>query len=252
MCAERLGMETIRKILWLHLHHGLRGSRQIAQAAGCSKSTVNRCLRSAHKRDVTDWALIEPLDDTRLEELLGLTAAGPAAARPLPDWVKVDEELRRRDCNVTLKLIWEEYRAGYPNGYGYTQFWQYFTAWKKKQSLVMRQEHRAGEKAFVDFCDGLMLTDARTGELTRTQLFVGTLGASSFTFACAVPSQSVAHFIECHQRMYEAFCGVPAITVPDNLKSGVKRPDRYEAEINLTYAEMAEPLWHRGDPGACA
>jgi transposase len=104
----------------------------------------------------------------------------------------------------------------------------------------MRQEHKAGEKGFVDFCDGMFLTDAKTGELTKTELFVGTLGASSFTFACAVPSQSVAHFVECHQRMYEAFEGVPAITVPDNLKAGVKRPDRYEAEINPTYAEMAE------------
>ena len=85
-----------------------------------------------------------------------------------------------------------------------------------------------------------MLANPSTGELTKTQLFVGTLGASSFTFAYAVPSQSIPYFVECHQRMYEAFSGVPAITVPDNLKSGVKRPDRYEAEINPTYAEMAE------------
>lgn len=240
MCTERLRMETIRKILWLHLYHGLRGSRQIARAAGCSKSAVNRCLRKAHERCATDWAQIQPLDDVKLEELLGLTAAEATAGKPLPNWVRVDEELRRRDHQVTLKLLWEEYRAGAPDGYGYTQFWKHFTAWKKKQSLVMRQDHRAGEKAFVDFCDGPMLTDAKTGELTRMQLFVGTLGASSFTFACAVPSQSIAHFVECHQRMYEAFGGVPAITVPDNLKAGVKRPDRYEAEINPTYAEMAE------------
>src|SRR5882724_11210469 len=85
-----------------------------------------------------------------------------------------------------------------------------------------------------------MLTDAKTGELKKTHLFVGTLGASSFTFAHAVPSQSVPHFIECHQCMYEAFGGVTSITVPDNLKSGVTRPNRYEAKINPTYAEMAE------------
>jgi transposase len=182
MSAERLGMETIRKILRFYLDHGLRGSRQIAQAAGCSKSAVNRCLERAQKRGVIDWAKIEPLDDMKLEELLGLAAGNTAAMRPLPDWARVDEEMRRRDCDVTLKLIWEEYRAGQPDGYSYTQFWKHFSAWKKKQSLVMRQEHKAGEKSFVDFCDGMFLADAKTGELTKTHLFVGALGASSYTF----------------------------------------------------------------------
>jgi transposase len=233
-------METIRKILWLYLHHRLQSVRQIALAAGCSKSAVNRCLRRAQERGIGDWVQVDPLDDAKLEELLGIAAGNTAAARPLPDWARVDEEMRRRDCDVTLKLIWEEYRSEHREGYSYTQFWKHFTAWKEKQSLVMRQEHKAGEKGFVDFCDGLFLTDAKTGELTKTQLFVGALGASSYTFALAVSSQSIAHFIECHQRMYEAFEGVPAITVPDNLKAGVKRPDRYEAEINPTYAEMAE------------
>src|SRR5437660_12567843 len=111
MTAERLGMQTIRKILWLYLHHGLRGSRQIAQAAGCSKSAVNRCLRRMHERGVAEWQQIEPLDDVRLEELLGLAAIKTAAAKPLPDWGRIDEEMRRRDCHVTLKLLWEEYRA---------------------------------------------------------------------------------------------------------------------------------------------
>lgn len=240
MSAERLGMETIRKILWLYFYHGLRGSRQIARAAACSKSAVNRCLCRAHERGVTEWQQIEPLDDVQLEGLLGLTLTESRTAKPIPDFVKLDEELRRRDHQVTLRLLWEEYRTEHPDGYSYTQLWKRFSAWKKKQSFVMRQEHRAGEKAFVDFCDGLNLTDPRTGEITKTHLFVGALGASSFTFAYAVPSQSVPHFVECHTRMYEAFAGVPAITVPDNLKSGVKRPDRYEPEINATYAEMAE------------
>jgi transposase len=240
MTAERLSMDKIRKILWLYFSMGMRGSRTIASAAACSKTSVNECLNRAHERGVVTWKQIDELDDAKLEELLGLVAIKAATAKALPDWRKIDEELRRRDHQVTLKLLWEEYRAEHADGYGYTQFWKFYTVWKNKQSLVMRQVHRAGEKTFVDFCDGLKLTNPYTGELTKTHLFVGALGASSFTYAYAVPSQSVPHFIECHQRMYEHFQGVSAITVPDNLKSAVTRPNRYEPQINGAYAEMAE------------
>jgi transposase len=240
MTADRLSMDKIRKILWLYFSMGMRGSRSIARAAACSKTSVNTCLNRAQERGVTEWKQIDGLDDVKLEELLGLAALTTSAAKALPDWVKIDEELRRRNHQVTLKLLWEEYRAEHGGGYGYTQFWKYYTAWKSKQSLVMRQAHRAGEKVFVDFCDGLKLTNPSTGELADTHLFVGALGASSFTYAYAVPSQSVPHFIECHQRMYEAMGGVAAITVPDNLKSAVTRPNRYEPQINGAYAEMAE------------
>ena len=154
MAAERLRMDKIRKILWLYYNNGLRGSRQIAQAAGCSKSAVNRCLRKAHDCGVTDWARVEALDDMKLEAILGLAAVKVCAGKSLPDWNRIDGELRRRDHQVTLKLLWEEYRSEHPGGYSYTQFWKYFTAWKGKQSLVMRQHHKAGEKVFVDFCDG--------------------------------------------------------------------------------------------------
>ncbi len=101
----------------------------------------------------------------------------------------------------------------------------------------MRQEHRAGKKVFVDFCDGIVIADPQAGELA--QLFVGVLGSSSYTFVRAVMTQKVDDWIDFHSRMYAFFGGVPAITVPDNLKSGVKKPDRYEAESNSTYREMA-------------
>ena len=117
MSAERLGMETIRKILWLYFYHGLRGNRQIARAAARSKSAGNRCLCRAHERGVTEWQQIEPLDDVQLEGLLGLTMTEGRAAKPMPDFVKLDEELRRRDHQVTLRLLWEEYRTEHPDGY---------------------------------------------------------------------------------------------------------------------------------------
>ena len=137
---------------------------------------------------------------------------------------RVREEPARRDHQVTLALLWQEYKAEHPDGYQYSQFAELHRRFEKKLSVVLRPPHRAGQKVFVDFCDGISLIDACTGEIIPTQLFVGTLGASSYTFAIATLSQELPVWLDCHVRMYEFLCGVRALTVCDNLRSGVKRP----------------------------
>ena len=142
---------------------------------------------------------------------------------------------------MTLTLPWAEYKAEHPTGYSYHQFREYYCRYKSKLALVMRQIHRPGEKAFSDFSgDGFELTDPTTGEKRKIELFVAVLGASSYTFACAVASQTLPAWIDCHSKFFEYIQGATAIMVPDNLKSGVKQADRYEPEINLTYQQMAE------------
>jgi transposase len=106
--------------------------------------------------------------------------------------------------------------------------------------VVLRQQHRPGEKTFVDFCDGIALTDPVTGEKIPTELFVGALGASSYTFAMATLTQELPAWLDCHVRMFEFYEGVSALTIPDNLRAGVKRADRYEAELNPSYRDLAE------------
>jgi len=81
----------------------------------------------------------------------------------------------------------------------------------------MRQEHRAGEKVFVDYSDGLSIVDALTGELTLTQLFVAVWGASNYTYAEATMSQTMPNWIGSHVRAFQYFNSVPHILVPDNL-----------------------------------
>jgi transposase len=238
-------MRTIREILRLYLERGLRGSRTIGLAAGCSKTTVNDTLKRAAAAGITDWESIAQLGEEELEKkIIPPAVSGPmitpvARRRPEPDWAAIHEELHRAEHQVTLALLWQEYKTEHPNGYQYSRFTELYGEWKGKLTLVMRQEHRAGEKAFVDFCDGLHITDIQTGEKTKTQLFVGVLGASSYTFVLATMSQKIEDWIECHRQMYEFFGGVPGITVPDNLRSGIKKADRYEAEPNSTYREMA-------------
>ena len=155
----------------------------------------------------------------------------------MPDWVKVHRELANK--NVTLALLSQEYLEENPKGYQYSQFCEHYNRWSQKLSVVMRQFHRAGEKSFVDYCDGLDLLDPETGELIPTQLFVGCLGASSYTFAEATLTQKLPDWLSSHVRMFNFFGGVTPVTVPDNLKSGVNKPCFYEPEINESYLDLS-------------
>jgi len=245
MSAERLAMRKIREVLRLHFECGIKNGRKIAQATELGKTTVYDYLNRATAVGLSEWSKIAPLDEAELEQLLypsGETnrASAQAPKRPLPNWPEIHQEFKRKDHHVTLALLWEEYKTESPHGYQYSQFAELYRQWSKKLSISMRQTHRAGEKAFVDYCNGIHVTNIDTGDKTKTELFVGCLGASSYTFAYAAFTQSIPQFIDCHSRMYEFFHGVPAITVPDNLRSGVKTPDRYEAIINPSYQEMAE------------
>ena len=103
----------------------------------------------------------------------------------------------------------------------------------------MRQEHRAGEKLFVDYADGLSIVDPKTGELVATQLFVAVWGASNYTYAEASLTQELPSWIASHVRAFQHFGCSPRVLVPDNLKSGVSKPCFYDPEINPTYAELA-------------
>ena len=122
--------------------------------------------------------------------------------KTMPDWSRVHGELQANK-NVTLALLCQEYLEENKRGYHYTQFCEHYRRWTRKLSVVMRQAHKAGEKSFVDYCDGLNLIDEKTGEVIKTQLFVGCLGASSYTFAEATLTQTLPDWLSSHVRMFE-------------------------------------------------
>jgi len=141
---------------------------------------------------------------------------------------------------VTLSLLWEEYRAGHPEGYGYSRFCELYTRWEGKLSPVMRQRHPAGERLFVDYAGHTIeVIDPQTGEVRTAQLFVATLGASSYTFAEATWTQSLPDWIASRVRAFDFFGGVTAQIVSDNLKAGVTKACFHDPAINRTYADMA-------------
>ena len=235
MPTPRISMRKIRDVLRLRWQSGL-SYRQIASSLGLGHSTIADYLRRAEVEGLS-WPLPDELSDARLEAMLFAASAGKLV-RPAPDWSQIHQDMGRK--GVTLQLLWQEYKAVYPEGYGYSRFCDRYRAWKKKLDLVMRQDHRFGEKMFVDYSGGkIPITDPETGEIKQAEIFVAVLGASNYTYAEASWSQSLKDWIYSHQRALRFFGGVPEIIVPDNLKAAVTRADRYEPEINLTYQDMA-------------
>lgn len=238
MATERLSMRKIREMLRLRFEGGL-SNRTIAKSLSIARSTVAECLDRAAKAGLA-WPLDPKLDDGALEAMLYAAAASPKK-RTEPDCRKIHQELLRHK-HVTLSLLWQEYKADHPkDGYQYTQFCAIFRRFQAGLDVVMRHEHRAGEKVFVDFSgDGIPIVDRKTGEIREAQLFVATLGASSYTFVEALASQKLPCWIEGHIHAYEYFQGVAEITVPDQPRTSVKNPCRYEPDINPTYLEMSQ------------
>jgi transposase len=235
----RLAMRKVREVLRLAWEQGL-SRRQVGAALGIPFTTVSDHLRRAADAGLA-WPLPDGLSDAALEELLfRREPAPPTEARPVPDWHYVHKELRRP--GVTLMLLWFEYKEAHPDdGYSYSQFCHHYRAFEGRLDLVMRQEHRAGEKLFVDFPgQRLAIWDRRTGEVAVwAELFVAVLGASNLLFAEAVASQQLGAWVGAHVHAFEFFGAVPRIVVCDNLRSGVTKAHRYEPDVNATYAEMA-------------
>jgi transposase len=237
MPGERVSMRKIREVLRLRLSHQLP-QRGIGQSLRLSQGAVSDYLRRARRAGL-GWPLPEDLDDMRLEALLFPPPPDmPLDQRPVPDWSAVHREMRRP--NVTLALLWEEYRTGAADGFGYSWFCDLYRAWVGRLKPTLRQVHTAGEKLFVDFAGHTMeVVDGASGEIRRAEIFVAVLGASSFIYAEATWSQMLPDWIAAHVNALAVLGGVPRQIVSDNLKSGITKACFYEPTVNRTYADMA-------------
>ena len=231
-------MRKIKDILRLKWACGL-SNRQVAASCGVARSTVAETLYRATAAGLS-WPLPNDLDDQQLEARL--YPAAPSSSSPpraMPEWATVHQELSRK--GVTLALLWQEYKAQHPDGYQYSRFCDRYGAWRATLDRCLRQEHRAGEKLFVDYAGQTVpVQNRQTGEIRLAQIFVAVLGASSYTYAEATWTQTLPDWTGSHVRAFAYLGGVPQIVVPDNLRSGVTKACRYEPELNPTYANLAQ------------
>jgi transposase len=216
------------------------GQDQIARSCSIGQSTVHRYLERAAAASLK-WPLPDDFDDRRLNELLfpARPDQPPLTPRRGLNFAEVQRQLQA-NRHVTLQLLWEEYREAHSEGYSYSRFCELYQRWHSNQNVTLRQDHRAGEKLFVDWAGPTVaIHDSKTGETAPASLFVAVLGASNYTFAHAAMGQHLANWIDCHIRAFEFMGGTPKLIVPDNPRTGVDRACRYEPELNRTYDEMA-------------
>jgi len=236
MSKRKLPMRKIKEVLRMKWSCGI-SERRIATSCRISRSTVSDCIRRAQAAGLS-WPLPENMNDTRLDALLYPLPAPSSFQRPMPDWAQVHQEVKRK--GVTLFLLWQEYKVQSPDGFQYSRYSELYRIWRGKLTVSMRQTHLAGEKLFVDYAGPTVpIVDRTTGEIHSAQVFVAVMGASNCTFAEATMTQGLADWTGSHVRTFEFMGGVPEVVVPDNLKSGVTKPCRYDPEINPSYAELA-------------
>lgn len=230
---------TIREVIRQHAI-SQPSARSLAKQVGCSDKTVTRILIEAKRHGVTPDHLDELSDDDLLS--MFSSTRKREAGKHMPDFAEVHTQLQKHKHATRIEL-WHAYReqciAAGDEPYAYSQFNHYYRQFQQRIDLSMRQEHYAGELIYVDFAGkGLVWTDAKTGKEHKVQIFVAVLGCSQYTFAYAVPSQKLCHWIEAHNQMFQFFGGVPEAVVPDNLKSAVVKAGSFP-EINRTYLELA-------------
>ncbi len=231
-----LSMRKTEEILRLKYEIGL-SHRQIAKSCRVSPSTVSEYVTRAKAAGLS-WPLPEGMTPEQLEARLYPEKVEAEQTIPVPDWVYINKELKRK--GVTRSLLWIEYRQDHPDGYSYSRFCCHFREWKRQLDPVMRQNHKAGEKLFVDYAgQTVQVIDPETGELREVQIFVATLGASNYTYAEAQWAQDLPNWVGGHVRAIDYLEGVPEVFVPDNLKAGVTSPNLYEPDLNPTYQEFA-------------
>ncbi len=239
MAKKRLTMKKITEVMRLKFESKL-SNRTIAGACKVSNSTVGEYLKRAEAAGVS-WPLGEIGEEELYKKLFPEQKAVPSEREyPMPDWEAVQKEKRLK--GVTLQLLWREYKEKYPKGYQYSQYCEHYQRWKKSQIEPSKHiEHTGGEEMQVDYV-GLMIpiTNPETGEISKASVFVATLPASDYIYAEAQASENQCNSNNGHVRALEYFGGVVKIVIPDNLKTGVTKPNYYEPGVNLAYQELAE------------
>ena len=213
-------------------------NRNIEKLGVASKSAVSNISTHFEKSGLSIDEALE-MEDAKLSALLfpELKQYQPKTDKPHPDWNYIHSELSKK--GMTRLLLWQEYKEQHPNGYGYSQFKEYYNRYKKVLNPSMRQVHYAGDKLFVDFSGVTMpIANAITGEIRKAQIFVSVLGTSGYTFVHAVMTQSTEDFITCHNEAFAFYGGIPNQLVPDNLKAAVISHKRGVIKLNESYADM--------------
>jgi transposase len=237
MPRKRKNMREIRSILYYRLEKGISADCT-AKALQVSKGTVINTVKRFNQSDLS-WPLSSEINDAILEHALYPPRQPLVSSEVLglPSIEYLEEELAKK--HVTLQCLYEEYCQSSPEPISRASFYRHFRK-NRSVSCSMPMEYKGGDLLFIDYSgDGLDYIDRNTGEIISVELFCCCWGAGNYSYSEATYSQKKEDFVHSHTRAFRYFTAVSHGLVPDNLKSAVKKSDRYVPTINPLYEEMA-------------
>ena len=215
MSSKRVSIRKMKEMLRLYYDAEL-SMHKIARSINLSSGIIHKYITQLKANGIT-WPIPEGMSD---EKLLSIAQTNSKEKVESIDFQSIHTELKRK--GVTLQLLWEEYTEAGLLDISYSQLTRRYKAWRTKQPLSMRQNHKAGDKVFVDYSGQTFdIIDPDTNQVRTAQIFIGVLGASNYTYAEATWSQQLEDWIRSHIRMFDYFGGVTSLIVPDNLKSAI-------------------------------
>lgn len=226
----------------LRLSHEGYSQRQIESSVHCSRHTVRDTLSAAERNGIV-WPLEESVTNEQIGAILFPERHSETSTYLEPDYAYIHRELAKR--GVTLTLLWNEYvqkaESLGKKPYMTTQFGDKYRSWARITKATMRIQHKPGDAMQVDWAgDTLSVYDSMTGEITPAYLFIAVLPCSCYVYAEAAADMRLENWLNCHVHAYEYFGGVTRLLIPDNLKTGVTKNNRYETVLNRSYQELAE------------
>src|ERR1035437_8867922 len=233
MPTLRTTMRNIKEILRLKLSAKLSHD-QVACALKVSKGVITKYVTLASASGL-DWPTISTLEESTLEQRLLGKPEPSLSVFAVPDYGRIHHEMRRK--GMTLMLLWEEYQAEFSNQktWRYTQFCEHYRNFCGKLKRSMRQIHRASEKLFIDYAGPTIgLTDD-----SRAHIFVSALDASTYTYACATPHETMVDWLESTAKALTFYGGCTELIVPDCPRALIANANRYEPKVNETVLHFA-------------
>lgn len=239
MANTPISMSKLKQVLKLHLCG--RSKLQISAMTGVSRNTVIKYVTLLERLGLTAEDLRQR-NNEQLEKVFSLEPPQETDPRLAILHAFIERNDRRmKKRGMTHGRLYEDYRQQHPDGYGKTAYYRHYGLWNRRSKPSMHLEHKAGDKMFVDFTgEKLPMIDPHTGELVYAECFVAILPASQLTYVQAVASQRVEDFIRCCENALYYFGGAPAAMVPDNLKSGVIKANKFEPTLNDNYEAFAD------------
>ena len=243
MVREGIPMFKVLEVLKERYGEKVASVRKIAKSVGISRPTVQKYLDLAASVGIGHWPLKdEEAEKARLREVLYPEMDGASRTGfVVPDWAEVEKDLtRKKKSGVTLRLLWQEYRAREPQGLGYSQFCRLFKDYRKTKDIPLHHPHAPGQELYVDYSGPKIRIEAPGEKPVWVSLFVAVLGRSDYLFAYATRNMRSASWILAHRKAFEYLGGVPTAVIPDRTKTAIISRHRIDPRLHPAFRAMGE------------